>query len=728
MPKPFLHDYDVIAAAKNWRLNGIPSHPSAPVEEVFAQNVFTLQVMQERLSKPVLRSLLATIQEGKQLDPAIADIVALAMKEWAIERGATHYAHWFQPLTGLTAEKHESFITPNAGGGAIAEFSGKDLIQGEPDASSFPSGGLRETFEARGYTAWDPTSPAFVMEHPNGATLCIPSVFASWTGDALDYKIPLLRSIEALNRQALRVLRLFGDQRTVKVYATSGAEQEYFLIDEEFFFRRPDLVLCGRTLFGARPPRGQELQDHYFGSIPERVLSFMSDVEYQLYKIGVPVKTRHNEVAPGQYEIAPLYEHCNVSADHQQLIMQVLRNTARKYGMVCLLHEKPFAGLNGSGKHTNWSLATDTGINLLDPGDTPHENMLFLFFCAAVIKAVDEHQDLLRISIASAGNDYRLGGHEAPPAVISVFLGEQLSEIFEQLGKQSARLRKPQGLLGLGIPTLPPLPRHGGDRNRTSPFAFTGNKFEFRAVGASQNIAFPLTVLNTIVAAAIDDLTTQLEEWLERGATLEEALRNVLRTVYQRHRRIIFNGDNYSPSWHQEAVRRGLLNLSSAVDALVLLTQPKNRELFARHGVLNERELEARQQVLLEQYAKTLTIEAESAQWIAETMIFPAALSYLQELTATANSLSALQIGCRSVSARARAIAEQLDELDTALQELHSVLRAIPMDSPRTRAEYIRDHILPALERLRPIVDYLERLVADAYWPLPSYREMLFVK
>jgi glutamine synthetase len=723
------HDYDVIAAAKNWRLNGTPAHPMVPVEEIFAQNVFTLELMQQRLSKPVFRSLLATIHEGKPLDPSIADTVALAMKEWALERGATHYAHWFQPLTGSTAEKHESFITPNAGGGAIAEFSGKDLIQGEPDASSFPSGGLRETFEARGYTAWDPTSPAFIMEHPNGATLCIPSVFASWTGDALDYKIPLLRSIEALNQQALRVLRLFGDTRTTKVYATAGAEQEYFLIDEEFFFRRPDLFLCGRTLFGARPPRGQELQDHYFGSIPERVLSFMSEVEYQLYKIGVPVKTRHNEVAPGQYEIAPLYEHCNVSADHQQLIMQVLRNTARKYGMVCLLHEKPFAGLNGSGKHTNWSLATDSGVNLLDPGETPHENMLFLFFCAAVLKAVDEHQDLLRISIASAGNDHRLGGHEAPPAVISVFLGEQLTDIFERLGKERThRYSDQKGLLGLGIPVLPPLPRHGGDRNRTSPFAFTGNKFEFRAVGASQNIAFPLTVLNTIVASAIDQMATELERWLERGASLAEALRHVLRSVYHQHRRIVFNGDNYSAAWLREAKRRGLLNLTNAVDAIERLTDTKNRELFARYRVLNERELEARQQVLFEQYSKTTFIEAETAQWIAQTMVLPAAATYLRELLQTVQLLQSQQLPRRGLAQRAREIAELTEELDLQLSQLRHVLQRIPRTDAAQQAAYARDLVLPRLNALRPIVDALEQLVADQHWPLPSYREMLFVK
>ncbi|MGH7601526.1 MAG: glutamine synthetase III, partial [bacterium] len=535
--------HDVVAAAKSWSVRGTPQQLTADINSIFGEHTFNMEVMREKLPKEVFQSLLATIDKGQPIDPKLADVVALAMKEWAVEHGATHFTHWFQPLTGLTAEKHDSFVTPNVGGGAVAKFSGKDLIQGEPDASSFPSGGIRATFEARGYTAWDPTSPAFIIKNHHGATLSIPTAFASWTGEALDHKIPLLRSMEALNQQALRALALFdGLHANVhKVYTTVGSEQEYFLIDEEFFYRRPDLVTTGRTLFGAKPARGQELEDHYFGSIPERVLAYMTDVEYQSYRLGVPVKTRHNEVAPGQYEIAPIFENSNIAADHQQIMMQIMKNTARKYGLVCLLHEKPFAGINGSGKHNNWSMATDTGMNLLEPGETPHDNMQFLFFCAAVIKAVDDYQDLLRASVASAANDHRLGANEAPPAIISIFLGEQLTDIFNQIEKGKPESSKSKDLLGLGSPVLPHLPRHAGDRNRTSPFAFTGNKFEFRAVGASQSISFPNTVLNTIVAAAIDELTGAVEANLKAKMPFEQALHAVLKGVIGKHKRIIFN-------------------------------------------------------------------------------------------------------------------------------------------------------------------------------------------
>ncbi|WP_299429226.1 glutamine synthetase III, partial [uncultured Meiothermus sp.] len=476
------HEFDVISAARNWRFKDVRKVSSDIAGEVFASDVLDIDELRELVSRPVWKSLQATMDKGTPLDPSIADTVALAMKKWALEKGATHYTHWFHPLTGFTAEKHDSFYSPVSEGKVIASFTGKELIQAEPDASSFPSGGLRATFEARGYTAWDPTSPAFIMWHSNGATLCIPTAFASWTGEALDLKTPLLRSIEALDRSVQRALKHFAVDAE-KVFSTLGAEQEYFLIDEEFYYRRPDLVMTGRTLFGARPPRGQELEDHYFGSIPDRVLSFMTDAENQLYALGVPVKTRHNEVAPGQFEIAPIFEPSNIAADHQQLIMQILRNTARRYGLVALLHEKPFAGINGSGKHCNWSMATDTGINLLEPGDTPHDNLQFLFFCAAVIKAVDTHQDLLRISVSGASNDHRLGANEAPPAIMSIFLGDQLTDIFDRLSNGKGGSGKKAGTLELGTPVLPPLPKHAGDRNRTSPFAFTGNKFEFRAVG-----------------------------------------------------------------------------------------------------------------------------------------------------------------------------------------------------------------------------------------------------
>lgn len=718
-------DVDVITAGRNWRMNGKNGVSTTPVtdlaSEVFASDVLTTEELRQRVSKPVWKSLLATIERGEPIDPAIADTVALAMKTWAMEKGATHYTHWFQPLTGATAEKHDSFITPTSDSSAIYQFGGKDLIQGEPDASSFPSGGLRATFEARGYTAWDPTSPAFIMRHSNGATLCIPTAFVSWTGEALDLKTPLLRSIEALNKAALKALQLFGVTDAKKVSSTLGAEQEYFLIDEEFYFRRPDLVMTGRTLFGAKPPRGQELEDHYFGSIPDRVLSFMTDVERQLYALGVPVKTRHNEVAPSQYEIAPIFEHSNLAADHQQLIMQTLRNTARRYGMVALLHEKPFAGINGSGKHCNWSMGTDTGVNLLDPGDTPHENMQFLFFCAAVIRAVDLHQDLLRISVASASNDHRLGANEAPPAIMSIFLGAELTDIFERIVSGKGGSRKKAGLLGLGTPVLPPLPLHSGDRNRTSPFAFTGNKFEFRAVGSSQSISFPITVLNTIVAESVEVLTSQVEAAMKKKKSFEDALSEVLKETYKKHSRIIFNGDGYSEAWHQEAKRRGLLNLHTTLEAIELFNSKKNLELFSKYGVLNQRELEARQEIMYDQYFKTVNIEGETTEWVAQTQILPGVLAYLAELTALGASS---QAATRTIEQ----VAKAADALSDALEELKKQNAELGGDDVHSKAYHVRDNVLPAMAAVRKAADALERIVADKHWPLPSYREMLFVK
>jgi glutamine synthetase len=655
-------------------------------------------------------------------------VVALAMKEWAVEHGATHFTHWFQPLTGLTAEKHDSFVTPNVGGGAVAKFSGKDLIQGEPDASSFPSGGIRATFEARGYTAWDPTSPAFIMKNHHGATLCIPTAFASWTGEALDHKIPLLRSMEALSQQALRALALFDVKNTHKVYTTVGCEQEYFLIDEEFFYRRPDLVTTGRTLFGAKPPRGQELEDHYFGSIPERVLAYMTEVEYQLYRLGVPVKTRHNEVAPGQYEIAPIFENSNIAADHQQLMMQIMKNTARKYGLVCLLHEKPFAGINGSGKHNNWSMSTGTGMNLLEPGETPHDNMQFLFFCAAVIKAVDEHQDLLRASVASAANDHRLGANEAPPAIISIFLGEQLTDIFNQIEKGKPESSKSKDLLGLGTPVLPHLPRHAGDRNRTSPFAFTGNKFEFRAVGASQSISFPNTVLNTIVAAAIDELTTAVEANLKAKMPFEQALHAVLKGVINKHKRIVFNGDNYTTEWHQEAERRGLFNLRNTLDAVERLHEPKNMKLFEKYHVLNERELEARAEIFFDQYFKTVNIEAETSAMMAQTMILPAAIRYLHDLATTVNAIKQGGVHPAGVVQTLSEVSNLVDEFKSTLDRLLEVNADLGGDTVHEKAYHMRDKVLPAMNAARAVAAKLEKALPDDHWPLPVYSEMLFVK
>lgn len=714
--------FDVVSAARNWRFDGITTPtPADVISEVFASDVLTMEELRQRLSKPAWKSLQATMERGVAVDPAIADTVALAMKTWAMEKGATHYTHWFQPLTGLTAEKHESFVTPTSDGSAISQFSGKELIQGEPDASSFPSGGLRATFEARGYTAWDPTSPAFIIRHPNGATLCVPTAFASWTGDALDLKTPLLRSMEAVNKAAMRALALFGEKDASKVVSTVGAEQEYFLVDEEFAFRRPDLIMTGRTLFGAHPPRGQELEDHYFGSIPSRILTYMTDVEHQLYALGIPVKTRHNEVAPGQYELAPIFEHSNIAADHQQLVMQVLRNTARRYGLVCLMHEKPFSGINGSGKHVNWSIATDTGVNLLEPGDTPHVNMHFLFFCAAVIRAVDQHQDLLRVCVASASNDHRLGANEAPPAILSIFLGDELTGVFERIVKGGANSSKKGGLLGLGTPVLPPLPQHTGDRNRTSPFAFTGNKFEFRAVGSSQSVSFPITVLNTIVAESIDHMASLIEAKMKKRQSFETALKDVLKDTYKTHDRIIFNGDGYADAWQKEAKRRGLLNLKTSVDAFEQLLDKKNIKLFSSYNVLSQRELEAREEIMFDQYFKTVNIEGETTEWMAQTQVLPSALKYLAQV----ESVSKISTAAKRT---AEHLARKIDVLGEALDELHEQNQELGGDSVHSKAKHMLHNVIPAMNAVRSAVDDLERICSYEAWPLPGYREMLFIK
>jgi glutamine synthetase len=720
-------NYDVLAAVKNWRLGTQSQTISTNAAHIFAEDVLTMEIFRSRLSKPVFKSLMATVERSEPLDASISDIVALAMKEWAAEKGATHYTHWFQPLTGSTAEKHESFVTPNSGGGAISEFSGKELIQGEPDASSFPSGGLRATFEARGYTAWDPTSPAFIMRHSNGATLCIPTAFASWTGEALDEKTPLLRSIEALNKAAKKALLLF-DTPVAKVYPTVGLEQEYFLVDEEFFYRRPDLMLCGRTLFGAQPPRGQELEDHYFGSIPDRVLSFMADAEYQLYKLGVPVKTRHNEVAPGQYEIAPLFEHGNIAADHQQLLMQIFKNTARKFGLVCMMHEKPFAGVNGSGKHTNWSMSTNTGLNLLEPGETPQENMMFLFFCAAILKAVDDHQDLLRISVSSAANDHRLGANEAPPAIISIFLGDQLSSILEQIESGKLEDTPEAGLLGLGTHVLPNLARHAGDRNRTSPFAFTGNKFEFRAVGSSQSSSFAITVLNTIATDAISSLTSQIESLMNNGESFSHALATILKQTIKHHKRIIFNGDGYSDEWKKEASQRGLLNLPDTISALPLLSSEKNCVLFKKYEVLSNREIAAREEVMFDHYFKTINIEGETTEWIAQTMILPAALMIVKEQTTIAKNVKELGLEFSSVLTGIHETISLTNNLSEKLAVLHKANKELGGETVHEKAHHMHDTVIPAMNQVRQAADALERIMPDALRTMPNYREMLFVK
>src|SRR5215217_2858359 len=623
---PRLRSQNVTAA--QWSPNGGSigqADLTQPGANVFGANVFSSAVQRQRLPKAVYRDLQETLAEGRALEPALADAVASAMKEWALEKGATHFTHWFQPLTGMTAEKHDSFYAPTGDGSAIADFSGKELIQGEPDASSFPTGGIRATFEARGYTAWDPTSPAFILENPNGALLCIPTAFASWTGEALDTKIPLLRSMEALSKAAIRALQLLGDGNAKQVFTTVGPEQEYFLIDEQYYFERPDLVTTGRTLFGAQPPKGHELDDHYFGSIPERVLACILDAGRELAKRGGPIKTRHNEVAPAQYEVAPIFENSNVGSDHQQLTMQIMQNVARRYGLVCLLHEKPFAGVNGSGKHNNWSMGTDTGSNLLEPGATPHENHRFLFFCAAVIQAVNKHQALLRASIASPGQDHRLGANEAPPAIISIFLGAELEKVYNALESGSGDAATPKSELELGASMLPALPKHGGDRNRTSPFAFTGNKFEFRALGSSQSLALPNTVLNTIVAEAIDELSDELEA---KGGG-DEAVLEIVRDAYAANKQIVFSGDYYSDEWHAEAEQRGLYNLKQTPDALPWLINEQTVEVFSRYGVLSERELESRYEVFVEQYVTNLNIEAETAADMARTLLLPAALQYV---------------------------------------------------------------------------------------------------
>jgi glutamine synthetase len=707
--------------AARWSLNGHgigAPDLTASDNQVFGENVFSSAVQRTRLPKDVYKRLSKTLARGEALDTTLADAVALAMKEWALEKGATHYTHVFQPLTGLTAEKHDSFYSPTGEGTSLAEFSGKELIQGEPDASSFPTGGIRATFEARGYTAWDPTSPAFILENPNGALLCIPTAFASWTGEALDHKIPLLRSMDALSKSAIRALKLFGNSEAARVFTTVGPEQEYFLIDEQYFFERPDLITTGRTLFGTKPPKGHELDDHYFGSIPERILAYMLDTERELQKLGVPVKTRHNEVAPNQYELAPIFENSNVGADHQQLTMQIMQNVARRYGLICLLHEKPFAGVNGSGKHNNWSMGTDSGENLLDPGDTPHENLQFLFFCAAVIQAVNKHQGLLRASIASPGQDHRLGANEAPPAIMSIFLGTELEKVFNAIENGEVGESTPESFLGLGTPVLPPLPMHGGDRNRTSPFAFTGNKFEFRALGSSMSLSLPNTVLNTIVAEAVDYLAEELEDALEAGADLEAALRPILQRSYADNKQIVFGGDNYSEDWHSEAESRGLLNLRATPDALPYLTSDDTVTVFSNYGVLSQRELESRYEVFLEQYVTKLNIEAETAAAIAKTMLLPAAVRHLALL------LSA-QMGelASETEALVSTFVDAIRDLESANLEENQ-----PHDDLLKHAEYMRDTTIPAMEAARDAADKLEKVVADDLWPLPKYSEILFVK
>ncbi|AMV38691.1 glutamine synthetase III [Planctomyces sp. SH-PL62] len=729
---PYDHDnarQSAIEAITSWTNLGRRAPKSAtPFTQLFGMNVFSDDVMRARLPENVYRMLRNTVKKGEPLDPCVADVVATAMKDWAMERGATHFTHWFQPMTGLTAEKHDSFLSPTENGSAIAEFSGSELVRGEPDASSFPSGGIRSTFEARGYTAWDPTSPAFILDNPNGTTLCIPTAFCSWTGEALDKKTPLLRSVEALSTQAVRILKLFGSTAT-RVAPTAGAEQEYFLIDKNFYYARPDLINAGRTLFGAKPPKGQEMEDHYFGSIPERVLACMFETETELYKLGVPVKTRHNEVSPAQYEIAPVFESANVATDHNMLIMETLKRVADRYGLQVLLHEKPFAGVNGSGKHVNWSMADDLGNNLLKPGATPHGNAQFLIFLTAVIRAVAKHGDLLRVAVAHAGNDHRLGANEAPPAIISIFLGEMLEDIVDQIAKGGATTAKAGGELKIGVSTLPILPRDPGDRNRTSPFAFTGNKFEFRACGSAQSISGPIIVVNTVVAESLDFLATELENAVAAGKDLNSEIQTLLQAAIKESRHIIFNGDNYSEAWHAEAERRGLPNRRSTVDSLPDFISPKSTALFNKYGVFSERELHSRFEIFLENYRKTLTVESYLTLQIANRMILPAALRYQGEV---ADSLAKLKAAGLSVPKNQSALLDELvalvDDLQAASDKLAEILEEHPAGTALDHAKHSRDVVIPAMNAVRAAGDKLEGLVASDLWPLPTYQEMLFIK
>ncbi|HIV25539.1 MAG TPA: glutamine synthetase III [Candidatus Scatomonas pullistercoris] len=696
------------------------------VSEIFGENVFNDTVMQERLPKKVYKKLKDIIAEGGDLDLETADVIAHEMKEWAIEKGATHYTHWFQPLTGVTAEKHDSFITaPLPSGKVLMSFSGKELIKGEPDASSFPSGGLRATFEARGYTAWDCTSPAFVRQDAAGATLCIPTAFCSYTGEALDQKTPLLRSMEAVDTQAIRLLRLFGNTTSKKVTPSVGAEQEYFLVDREKFYERKDLIYTGRTLFGAMPPKGQEMDDHYFGTIRQKIAAYMKDVNEELWKLGVTAKTQHNEVAPAQHELAPIYAEANVAVDHNQIIMQTLKRVATKHGMKCLLHEKPFAGVNGSGKHNNWSLTTDDGLNLLDPGKTPHENIKFLLILSCIIKAVDEHAGLLRESAADPGNDHRLGANEAPPAIISIFLGEQLEDVVEQLvSTGTATSSKKEGVLETGVRTLPELDKDATDRNRTSPFAFTGNKFEFRMVGSRDSIAAPNIVLNTIMAEAFCDVC----DVLEKADNFDEAVHDLIKKNFSEHQRIIFNGNGYSDAWIAEAERRGLPNIRSMVEAIPELLADKSVNLFEKFGVFTRAELESRVEVKYENYAKTINIEAKTMIDMAAKQFIPAVIRYTKTLADAIVSIRAA--GVEEVSVQKKLLEDcsvLLRKTQEALKSLTEIeAKACVMEEGKEQAEFYHNMVVPAMEALREPVDELEMLVDKEMWPMPSYGDLLF--
>lgn len=677
--------------------------------ELFGENVFNMRVMREHLSEKTVKSLEATIKTGKTLDASIADEVAEAMKEWAVSKGATHFTHWFQPLTGSTAEKHDSFIVPDGQGSVVCKFSGSELIQGEPDASSFPSGGLRATFEARGYTGWDPSSPAFIKDN----TLCIPTVFCGYHGEALDKKTPLLRSTKAVAAQAERLAKLFNLPCKQEAVSTLGAEQEYFLIDEEMYNARLDLQQTGRTLFGVKPAKHQQMEDHYFGAVKSRVMAFMEDLDLELWRLGVPSKTRHNEVAPAQFEMAPVFETLNLAVDHNMLAMELLRKTAEKHGFVCLLHEKPFAGVNGSGKHNNWALAGPDGKNWLSPGDNPHENAKFMTMICALIKAVDTHADLLRATVATAGNDHRLGANEAPPAIISIFLGDQLSDIVEQIEKGGAKSSKAGGSINLGVDTLPALPRGNTDRNRTSPFAFTGNKFEFRAVGSNQSCAGSNVVINTIVAEALDEICTKLEADVKAGKDFNDSLQKLLASIIKKHKRILFNGDNYTEAWAKEAEKRGLPNVKKTPDALKAFNTEKAKKLFSKYGVLSAKELHSRFEIYNETYEKTIEIEAGVALTMAKTMILPAAMTAQADLAASIKSIAAAGGTTASAKVALKAMSAESEKLFKAVALLEKAHGA--------------EKLIAAMVKVRASADALEKMVPDDVWPMPTYSEMLFM-
>ena len=692
------------------------------VPETFGNMVFNDRVMQERLPKETYKALKKTMENGKSLDKSIANVVANAMKDWAVEKGCTHYTHWFQPMTGITAEKHDSFISPQGDGTVIMEFSGKELVKGEPDASSFPSGGLRATFEARGYTAWDPTAYAFIKDN----TLCIPTVFYSYGGEALDKKTPLLRSMEALNKQAMRILKLFGNEDVTRVITTVGPEQEYFLVDKALHDQREDLILTGRTLFGAKPPKGQEMEDHYFGAIKPRIQAYMHDLNDELWKLGILAKTEHNEVAPAQHELAPIFTNTNTATDHNQLTMEVMKKVALKHGLCCLLHEKPFAGVNGSGKHNNWSLSTNTGVNLLEPGESPQENAQFLLFLTAVIKAVDDYQDLLRVSVASAGNDHRLGANEAPPAIISMFLGDELSAILESIETGTSYCQKTKEEMKVGVHVLPRFPKDTTDRNRTSPFAFTGNKFEFRMPGSALSISGPNIVLNTIVAETL----SQFADALEGSSDSTADLNTLIKKTIKEHKRIIFNGNGYDSSWVEEAEKRGLLNLKSTPDALPYFIAEKNIDLFTKHKIFTAAEMHSRYEILLDNYCKTLNIEALTMVDMAKKQIVPAVLSYLKDVSTTAAQKKAISedIPCdleeslvRKLSALASCFYKKTEALESALLEAKNYEGDLQKE-----ADHYKDDVFTAMQEMRAVADELETLLGKEYWPFPSYSDLLF--